>query len=139
MRFEFWERRLNAMVDLYRRRVFEWGKFDCVSFAADCCWALTQKNPADGLRGTYTDAEGAAAIIAAHGGLENLVETALARAGLTLDRIKPAFAQRGDICLMGAEGNPAIGVCMGAEVLGMSPTGLERRPLSLATVVWAIR
>lgn len=138
MRYENWETRLQAIVTMYERRRFEWGKFDCVLFCADVVWALTQKNPGDGWRGNYSDEAGAKAIIAAQGGLQQMVDTALAGIGLVCDRINPNFAQRGDVCLMRGDG-PALGVCVGADVVGFAPVGIARRPISDAAVVWAIR
>lgn len=139
MRFEKWERRLNAAIDKYSRLTHEWGTRDCALFAAECVHALTQKDPALRWRRTYSDEAGALRIIAEHGGMAGLVEAGLADAGLVLDRIEKNFAQRGDLCLMEGGGNPALGVCIGAEVVGMSPTGLARRPLAEAAIVWAIR
>ena len=46
MRFEQWERRLGSRITLHARAPFEWGRFDCCLFPADCVWALTQKDPA---------------------------------------------------------------------------------------------
>ena len=139
MRFEHWERRLAAIVDKYSRLPHEWGRCDCTTFAAEAVWCSTQKDPAAPWRRKYSDEAGAMALIAAHGGLEAMIEHALARAGIRAERIAPAFAQRGDLCLMGGEGPPAVGICVGAEIAGKSIAGLERRPLSAATVVWAIR
>lgn len=138
-RFEAWERRLNAAIDKYRRLTHQWGVRDCALFAAECVHALTQKDPAARWRRAYSDEAGALRIIAAHGGMAGLVEAGLADAGLVCDRIERNFAQRGDLCLMESEGNPALGVCIGAEVVGMSPEGLARRPLREAATVWAIR
>lgn len=137
MRFDHWERRLNATVKEYSRLPHEWGKSDCIMFAAQCVWALTQKYPAEGKRGTYSDETGALRIIAEAGGLEAMIEGALSEAGIEFERIDPRFAQRGDACLMNDE--RSVGICMGATVTGMTLNGLESRPLSEAKVCWAIR
>ena len=139
MRFENWERRLNATVRKYERLPLKWGEHDCVLFAAECVHALTQKDPGLGYRRTYSDAAGALRLISEHGGLESLVETALASVGIVAERIAPTFMQRGDVCLVETEGRPALGVCLGSVIAGKSEDGLERRPLSAATVAWAIR
>lgn len=55
---------------------FRWGGVggdDCTTFAASWCRELTCVDPAEDLRGTYRDIEGAHAIIAAHGGLVSFV------------------------------------------------------------------
>lgn len=144
MRFEHWETRLGAIVEMYARRPFEWGRYDCVLFAADCTWALTQKDPAAPWRGAYSDEAGAARLIAEAGGLSRLVETALSGIGLVCDRVKPAFAQRGDPVLFEAPGmlgsaGPALGVTLGEQFAAKGLDGIELRPMSAATMAWAIR
>lgn len=139
MRFDGWEIRLNAVIDKYQRLPFEWGKLDCVLFAAAAAWCLTQKDAAAPWRGTYRDRAGARKLIDSFGGLEALVDKTCATAGIKLERIDKAFAQRGDVCLVETETGPALAVCVGSEVVGKSETGMERRPLSSALVVWAIR
>lgn len=143
MRFEHWERRLNAIVERYGRMPFEWGVRDCAMFVAECVWAVTQKDPAAAWRRTYADAAGARRLLAAHGGFAGLVEAGLAAIGAPSERIHPNFGQRGDVCLLADETGGAVaaalGICLGAEVAGKSPAGLERRPLASATIVWAIR
>lgn len=74
---------LLAYVEWAGKQPWEWGKRDCTLFAAD--WASLidgyKHDPAEGLRGTYDDAESAAAVIAAHGGIIELVGACLGHLG----------------------------------------------------------
>lgn len=137
MRFEHWPVRLNAVIGKHRRAPHVWGRSDCIMFAAECVWALTQKFPGEKHFGTYDDETGALRIIAEYGGLEAMIEAALTEAGVEFERIDPAFAQRGDPCLM--DDGKSVGICMGAEVLGKTLDGVESRPLTNARICWAIR
>ena len=139
MRFEFWEKRLNAVVDQYSRMPFEWGRRDCVLFAADAAWCLTQKDPAAPWRRTYHDEAGAAVILFSFGGLEALVEKTMAAAGTPVQRIEPAFGQRGDPCLFDGPRGPSLGVILGKEFAAKNTEGLARLPIAEARIAWAIR
>lgn len=137
MRFDAWERRLNAMIDKHGRLPHDWGKQDCVLFAADCVWAVTAKDPAAGLRRTYDSEAGALRLIAEAGGLEALVEARLAAAGIPSQRIDPRFAQRGDLCLI--ENGKALGIIHGSGILAKALTGLQQHPIADAAICWAFR
>lgn len=54
---------------------------DCTLFPADWALRLTGKDPGDGIRGTYDDEAGAAAVLRDGGGVEDFVETRLIRCG----------------------------------------------------------
>lgn len=137
MRFDHWERRLNATIKEYERAPHEWGRTDCIMFAAKCVWCLTQKYPGGRYRETYHDEAGALRIIAESGGLVAMIETAFAEAGIEAERIDPRFAQRGDPCLL--DDDRSVGICMGATVIGKTLAGLESVPISRAKICWAIR
>ena len=137
MRFEHWPVRLNAILGKYGRQPHVWGQSDCIMFASECVWALTQREPAAPHRGTYDTEAGALRIIAAAGGLEAMVEGALTAAGIPFERIAPSFAQRGDPCLM--NDGKSVGICVGETVRGMTLDGLADRPIAEAVLCWAIR
>jgi hypothetical protein len=60
---------------------WQWGFTDCTLFAADWVVEVTGKDPGADLRGTYFDADGAAAILRAAGGAERLVGGKLSALG----------------------------------------------------------
>ena len=101
-RLEDWQTTLADMVLAAEDVPFAWGTHDCCMWTADVVKAMS----VDGIdlaapyRGTYSDAAGAADVIAdATGGgtLEDLI--VMIAAQYTLPEIPPAFAQRGDIAL----------------------------------------
>ena len=49
-----------------------------------------------------------------------------------------AHARRGDLVAMDADGGPALGVCLGAQSVFASPTGLDFRPTLTARRAWRI-
>jgi hypothetical protein len=154
MRFEHWERRLDAVVEMYGRVAFDWGRYDCCLFAADAVWALAANDPAARWRKAYADEAGAVAIVSAAGGLASLVEASLATIG-PHERIAPSFAQRGDPVLFeapaltrneaatfafGSENwTASLGVTLGESFACKTPTGIARLPIKKASMAWAIR
>ncbi|TIR34579.1 MAG: hypothetical protein E5X35_07655 [Mesorhizobium sp.] len=63
---------------------WRWGGMagdDCTTFCAAWVFEATGKDPANDLRGTYFDADGAEDIIRAAGGIETLVSTKLTALG----------------------------------------------------------
>ena len=101
-RLEDWQTTLADMVLAAEDVPFAWGTHDCCMWTADVVKAMS----VDGIdlaapyRGTYSDAAGAADVIAdATGGgtLEDLM--VMIAAQYTLPEVAPTFAQRGDIAL----------------------------------------
>ena len=76
-------------------------------FAADCVQACTGVDPAVDMRGTYSDAIGAARTVDALGGLAAI---AAAHAG---PEVPVALAQPGDIGMLLNGGRECLGVCLG--------------------------
>ncbi len=93
-----WVIRLNALLDRAAKEPFRWGVFDCCLLAADSVEALTGFDPAAGLRGTYSDEEGARKILAREGGLAALVGRICRERGFR--EIPPLYAQRGDVAVV---------------------------------------
>lgn len=139
MRFEAWERRLNAVLDKHSRVPFAWGKADCCAMTAECVWALTQRDLFATWRGRCSDEATAAAIFAEHGSLRQMAEAALAAAGLPVERIPIAMAQRGDPCITTFDNLNLLAVVMGGEIVAKGMEGLRRLPLSAGRFAWAIR
>jgi len=95
----------ELLVHFLRRRElmpFAWGLNDCALFPADWVLEMTDVDLAAGLRGSYTDSESAAKVIARHGGLRNIVASRLPMYGNEL------MAHRGDVVCVEIE-DPATG------------------------------
>lgn len=127
-RYSDWPARLAAYIGAVRDRPFEWGRFDCALFAAGAVMALTGRDPAAGLAGTYADAVGAARTLRALSAAD-VEHLATLRLG---DPIPPALAQRGDVVSVDTDAGPALGVCLGGTAAVPGPAGLE----FLAAPLW---
>jgi Domain of unknown function (DUF6950) len=118
---------------LWRRTRFQWGEADCI--LAMCNWVAerTGVDPALPWRGCYSDEEGAARIMAAHGGLLGLVRHGMAATGF-----KEAAPAPGLPVVAALGGHEVAGVCTGPRIAflaqgrGMIET---RAPVLMA---WAI-
>lgn len=124
-----WRPRLVAYLEEVRTRPFAYGQHDCALFAAGAVEAMTGVDLADGHRGQY----------------------ATLRTGLKLvrgdhlrilrDRFEPvpsAFAQIGDIALIGEVGFPALGIFEGETILVLREDGLGRMPRAAATQAYRV-
>jgi len=72
-----WQSRLQACRAERCERPFAWGALDCALWGADCVHAVTGTDPAADLRGTYSDAAGAARVVARLGGLRAIGDARL--------------------------------------------------------------
>lgn len=95
-RVENWPLVLSAMLRAQKDQPFQYGTNDCLMFPADVVNALTGTDVAADVRGTYSTYEEATAIIAAAGGIEELIS---ARLGFTGSR-QVLTAKRGDVVIM---------------------------------------
>lgn len=114
-----WQTRLGDLIGQRMRAPFAWGRHDCVMFAADAVLAVTGADLAQGLRGTYTTADEAAAVLQQHGGL---IELCIRRLGPV---VPVTLAQPGDVGLVRMGDVPALVVCGGAHFLGVGAAGLQ--------------
>lgn len=124
--------RLHDYIASRRDTPFAWGRHDCALFAADWVQALTGADPAEGLRGRYRTALGAARLIKREGGLEAIAE---ARLG---ERINPRLAQRGDVVLLDGSHGPTLGVCLGVDAAAPGADGLMLVPMRRAQAAWRV-
>lgn len=116
-RKEGWENILDAEIEKARALTFEWGRNDCVTWAANVVLALTGADLITDLRGTYATKQGAYRLIRETGGtLAGCVDA-------RLPRIPIAFAGRGDVVLW----ENSLGICTGinsfflTDTAGLSP------------------
>lgn len=129
-----WPERLAALIEERRHQPFEWGRHDCVLFAADAVRACTGLDPAAQFRGTYASEVEAEALLALRGGLAGTIEWSQAERGA------PAclreLAQRGDTALVELGNTLAMGVVLGTDVAVPGPDSLVWAPLRAAHRVW---
>ena len=111
---------------------FEWGCFDCCVFTAQAVQVQTSRDPMADLP-LYRDAEGAAAMLAANGGIESMVTQRLG------EPVAPALAQRGDVVLFDTVVNgDAIGICAGASFAAVTEDGLQYFSMRHARLAWRV-
>lgn len=125
-----WRPRLVAYLDGVRARPFAYGQHDCALFAAGAVEAMTGTDLAAEYRGRYGSLkEGLKLVKGGH--------LAILRAHLR--PVAPAFAQVGDIALIGEVGFPALGLVQGETILVLREDGLGLMPRAAATSAWAVR
>ena len=101
-----WELRLSSYFAEVANKPFAWGEHDCSLFAAGAVAAMTGEDFAADYRGTYSDADGAKAVLAQLGvkSLRSFVNQKLGKSKHI------AFAKRGDVVIY----NGALGICCGS-------------------------
>jgi hypothetical protein len=134
-----WTKHFIEAVETATRTPFEYGKHDCCLMAADIVKAIAGYDPAEGLRGTYSDEAGAAQAVAAHGGLVQLVE---ARAAMYSWKSVPVrTARRGDFIVYRSPltKHLSAGICTGSEAIFPSiENNVIAVPLSKCLRAWRI-
>lgn len=125
-RVKGWEQRLYAATVTAMGKRHEWGRHDCVTFAADVVHAMTGEDLMDGLRGTYDGPVGAAAVLRGLG-----VESVGDLAALYLPEVPPSMARRGDIVLAESP-HEFLAVCVGRTAVGPSEAGMIHVPMGQA-------
>lgn len=136
-RKENWPSKLERCREAHEKLSFEWGKSDCMSFAADCVLAMTGIDPMAAYRGKYSDMDGAIAIIENGGGVEQLIDNALK--SVQAFKANKEYCARGDIVLIEYNGKSLAGVWFGHFALAPFPNrGLCRVPLEYVKECWGI-
>lgn len=135
-RLQDWPSALFAYVEDRRNEPFQWGRMDCCMFAAGAIEAMTGVDATASFP-AYEDEFDAKAILAAHEGLESLVEVQCQKLGFT-ELPTPRKAQRGDLVLFDNAGNPAIGICIGGEVAFPGKAGVVFHPLRDCRRAWRV-
>lgn len=134
-RFPDWPQRLADVVEARRDTPFVWGQHDCGLWAADVTLALAGWDPMAAWRGTYaTEAEAEGLM----GGATLEAWTDALMSGHGVQRCAPAFAARGDWCLVLAGNQPMLGVLVGETIAVTGLEGLRFVPRSMAIAAWAV-
>lgn len=114
---------------------FEWGRNDCLLFAADAVLAVRGGvDPAAAYRAKYKSEAEAKKIISSLGGLAPAVTAALGVHPIS----NPAIASRGDVVMVQHNGTSALGIVddSGRRVAVMTLPGVRRLPLASVLCVW---
>jgi uncharacterized protein YfaT (DUF1175 family) len=128
-----WTKRLFDVVAAHKHATFAWGKHDCCLFAARCVDAMCETNYEAALKKKYKGQRSAAKYIASFGSIEAAVKSWLGNSQ------KAAFTQRGDVVLFDNEGQQALGICLGREIISTGETGLVSVSMDKAICSWAVR
>jgi hypothetical protein len=129
-----WDADLRAYIDVVRGTPFEFGVFDCSTFAAGAVEAMTGVDPAAGFRGQYGGAESGLALVHAAGYLDH-VDMAAALFDTVKNRTTARF---GDLAAVQTEAGLALGVVIGATILAPTLRGLGALHLTDAKRVFRV-
>lgn len=137
MRVPEWPQLLDAQIEAARDRVFAYGSFDCLLWAADVVAAMTGSDPAADFRGRYDSEEGALAILDEYGSLEAIIT---AHCGAP---VHPSAAMRGDVVIAevvvpGGGRAEAAGICTGLRCVFPTERGLLLTRRDRVRLAWNI-
>lgn len=132
MRSNAWEMLLDSYVESSRARMFEWGRFDCVTFAANWRTLVTGVDPIAKWRGTYkTEREALELIVRLK--CNNIAELGARLFGLP-EPSGPKYAGRGDLVLA----QDALGISLGGRGAFLGLEGVEFLPAREFQTVWRV-
>lgn len=125
-----WRPRLVAYVEEVRALPFAYGTHDCALFVAGAVEVMTGFDAATGFRDRYDSL---------NGGLKLLTKgDHVALLGRLLEEVPVAFAQVGDIAVIGQVGIRALGLFEGEMILVLRDEGLGHMPRSAATQAFRV-
>lgn len=132
MRVPNWTARLAEVFAAAEGKPFAWGENDCCLFAADCCLAISGKDPAQVFRGKYkTEAGAKRALKKISGSLEGAFDAHFAQ-------VPWLFAQRGDVVLYEGPTGRGIGIFWSGHIWSITDAqGLARVECTPVTV-WRV-
>lgn len=141
MRIEGWEKSLDIYIQETSKKVFEWGKCDCLLFVSDACVItcgvdpMSKKIPTDPktIRGMYHDKETATELI------KKYRKTKQAIMDLHFQRVNVGFAQRGDVVLTKLNEGWTFGLVWAGKAFFKSENeGFIARPLTECKYAWRV-
>ena len=130
MRIDNWPHYFHEAVEARRQQPFEWGRNDCVMFAAACVEAMTGESPIKDLKPWKSD-KTAHKRMAEVGGFEAWLDS-------NYKRIEWHEAMRGDIGIMDQSAGPIIVVSVGTGWVGPSDEGLTQSPPNAVRLAWRV-
>ena len=134
-RVPMWEGHLAALVLERMHARFEWGRNDCVSFAADAVRGLIGVDPIATIRGTWRCEMGAARAMREFCGFPDMLQAAECMAHrMAWPRVAAPLARRGDLVMI--EGRIAVVTGGGAASPGAG--GLTIRTVLPDAAAWSV-
>ncbi len=98
---------LDKFITMMSKTPFEWGVCDCALFVADWCVVYGGFDPAESYRGRYKTEIGAKRqLLKKDKSMANALD-------LFMQRIKPNFAQKGDVCCADLDDGLTMGIVAG--------------------------
>ena len=128
-----WPDRLQAHIEEWRHKKFQWGKADCALFCLYAEKAICGSSRFDDFIGQYRSAAGSVKALLKIGGGD-----LAASVGARLREIKPSEAQRGDVALIDTPLGDALSLVVGDRVAAMGKDGLIFLPLDAAKKAWKV-
>ena len=128
-----WPQRLAAYLEARQFAPFVWGSNDCCRFAADGVLAMTGHDYMASLRSQYTTPLQASRLLKKQDGLHKLTCKQLGQPLATT-----AVAGRGDVVLFDTPAGPALGLCVGAQIVSAGINGTVFCSMSEALVAWGV-
>lgn len=132
-----WEAHLTGLIRRSRQRPFEWGAFDCVTFAADAVVAVAGFDPFLAWRGRYRDIAGATGL-AAVAGEDLLMGASRHLTWLGVPEGNAASARDGDIGAWQGPRSAVMGVYVSRFLALPGTKGLCYLPREEACAAWRI-
>jgi len=117
---------------------FEWGKWDCCTFADEALFRISGVRviPKE-IQGWKTEAEAKKTIKEYGETLGNSLNKAALKAGMK--EIKLTFLSTGDlVCMKSEDGNELAAICDGHWLFVPTDDGLTNKPITMALRAWRI-
>jgi len=132
-RLNDWPDRLNAHIEEWRHREFDWGKADCALFCLYAEKAMCGQSRFEDFIGQYKTDKGSLKALKKFGA-GNLVDTVAQR----LEEIPVMMAKRGDVASIDTPDGDALSLVVGDKVAGLGKEGLVFLPLTSAKRAWKV-
>lgn len=134
MRLEGWEGRLAAVIEAARGEPYELGRHDCFRLACRSAQALTGVDLWSEWAGTYRTRSQALRRITEYAGTYDRAFSRL----FGCEPVDVRQARQGDVLKFVENGEPHLGVCVGAEAAVLGEKGLLFVPLLDCERCWRI-
>ncbi|HEV8189435.1 MAG TPA: hypothetical protein VGP83_16900 [Pyrinomonadaceae bacterium] len=136
-----WQQRLQWYLTCNSTTVFHYGTFDCGLFVCDAIREMTDIDLAANYRERYDSRAGAKALMQLNSGTGSLLEvTEEITEHFGMLKIRPPFAQRGDVVLLKRSREYSLGLIAldGCEILTCYHRGFVRLPFHRALRAWRV-
>ena len=131
-----WVTGLMDFIQEVYEKPFEWGKWDCCTFADEALYRITKKRVIPkSIQGWKTEAEARKTIKKYGKTLGNSLNKAATKAGMK--EVELPFLSTGDlVCMKSEDGNELAAICDGQWLFVPTDDGLVNKPLSMALRAW---